>query len=92
MGSYQANELGLYDMTGNVWEWCWDWYDSYGSLPVDNPTGLVSGGNRVLRGGSWNNRASFARVANRTNNDPGNRNNNVGFRLVRPSSLIRIVR
>lgn len=83
VGTKQANALGLYDMSRNVYEWCFDWYGSYTAGAQTNPVGASGGSDRVIRGGSWNNNASNCRVTNRNNNEPDNRNNNVGFRLAR---------
>ena len=79
------NGRGLYDLSGNVWEWVWDWYQgNYEDLPRIDPIGPATGLHRILRGGSWNYPATLARVAVRTFTS-GVSNYDIGFRVVRSS-------
>lgn len=85
VGSKQPNELGIYDMTGNVWEWCYDWYSNeyYSISPSDNPQGPDTGTARIIRGGGWSNPGYFSRVTNRGLITPDSKENFIGFRLAR---------
>ncbi|MDX2072437.1 MAG: SUMF1/EgtB/PvdO family nonheme iron enzyme [Haliscomenobacter sp.] len=86
VGSKKANELGIYDMSGNVWEWCRDvWHDNYRGAPADGSAwdNDSKDAHRVLRGGSWYLNPNYCRAANRNDNFPTLRSSDYGFRLVR---------
>jgi formylglycine-generating enzyme required for sulfatase activity len=86
VGTKQANELGIHDMSGNIWEWCNDWYDKdyYNNSLKNNPQGPSNGDVRVLRGGSWRYSDYLCRSASRHGNSPDSYNDNYGFRFLKP--------
>ena len=88
VGKYQANAWGLYDMHGNVWEWCSDWHGDYPTGSVTDPIGPATGSYRVFRGGCWYDAAVNCRSAFRNGRDPSNRYRDLGFRVALSSSGI----
>ena len=88
VGTKMGNSLGIYDMSGNVWEWCWDGYDFiyYSKSPRNNPTGIAVRSLRVYRGGSWGANSDYCAVSYRNYSYPNLRGYNLGFRVVRASS------
>jgi len=93
VGSKAPNSLGIYDMSGNVWEWCWDWYSSnyYSSSPQNNPTGPVTGTDRVRRGGFWQHSADYCRVSYRSYPMPPTHVGGVGFHVCRSTNRMVLV-
>jgi formylglycine-generating enzyme required for sulfatase activity len=81
-GQKLANELGIYDMCGNVFEWCWDWWDKFDCVYMDNPTGPTTGKMKVVRGNNWVNGKSTSELNRRVHRNPYSKSHHQGFRIV----------
>ncbi len=83
VGQKKPNEIGLYDMSGNIWEWCWDWYDNYIEAELINPCGPKQGLYKIIRGGSWADNKNYQRVASRGKENPSGKYSSIGLRIAR---------
>jgi serine/threonine protein kinase/formylglycine-generating enzyme required for sulfatase activity len=83
VGKRRCNSHGIYDMSGNVWEWCWDWLGDYSSMSLTDPIGVEDGARRIRRGGSWRNKSNRLRITNRASSDPHSASSAYGFRIVK---------
>jgi len=86
VGTKSANELGIHDMSGNVYEWCSDWYNKYSNIVTPNPAVAISGSDKVIRGGGWIIFAKYCRSTYRYKQKPDSRYNRLGFRVVKTIS------